>query len=84
MSGSSKFLNRLLDLFDDKISARADAAARARGHSVRKVPGTRIKVYRNDALWDLVRELDEIECHDDVESGEDDHAAEDVAAGDLR
>jgi hypothetical protein len=62
-------LSRVLDLFDDRISTRADAAARARGHSITRIPGTRTKVYRNDALWDLVPELGNLDDSEDLDEG---------------
>lgn len=59
-SHHKSWFTRLIDHLDDRLSARADAAAKARGHSVTRVRGSRTKVYRNDALWDLVRELDQL------------------------
>jgi hypothetical protein len=56
----TSWLTRLLDRIDDRLSARADAAAKARGHSITRVRGSRTKAYRNDALWDMVRELNEL------------------------
>ena len=60
MSDQPSWFTRLLDRIDDRLSARADAAAQARGHSITRVRGSRTKVYRNDALWDMVRELNEL------------------------
>ena len=72
---------RLIDWFDDRLSARADAAAEARGHSITRVRGSRTKAYRNDALWDMVRDLNELS--DEVEDFEE--ADEIVAeAGEVR
>jgi hypothetical protein len=68
------WLIRLLDRIDDRLSARADAAAQARGHSITPVRGSRTKAYRNDALWDMVRALNELseyaEEYDEAEAGE--------------
>ena len=48
-------LTVLLDLLDRVISARADAEARRRGHTVTRVPGSRTHVYR-DPRWDARRQ----------------------------
>lgn len=73
------WLTRLLDRIDNRLSARADAAARARGHSINQVRGTRTKAYRNDALWDMVRELNELS--EEVEEFDEEITAE---AGEVR
>lgn len=65
------WLTRLLDRIDDRLSARADAAAKARGHSITPVRGSRTKAYRNDALWDMVRELNELSEYDYEDADEE-------------
>jgi hypothetical protein len=44
----------LLDLIEDRLAGRADAAARRRGWAVRIVPGTRTYEFR-DPRWDRRR-----------------------------
>lgn len=79
------WFSRLLDRIDDRLSARADAAARMRSHSVTRVAGSRTKVYRNDALWDLVRELNDLTELDEaeLEETEVDKAGEEVPTGEV-
>jgi hypothetical protein len=77
-SQHQSWLSRLIDRIDDRLSARADAAAKARGHSITRVRGSRTKVYRNDALWDMVRELNELE---EYEKADEEITAE---AGEVR
>jgi hypothetical protein len=70
------WLTRLFDRIDDRLSARADAEAQARGHSITTVRGSRTKVYRNDALWDMVRELNELSEYDEYEEADEEVPAE--------
>jgi hypothetical protein len=61
-------LTRLLDVFDRWVSTRADERARALGHTVRRIPGTRTHVYR-DPRWSGigVGEPEMDEAQDEVE-----------------
>lgn len=49
-------LKLLVDFLDALVSARADEAARRRGHTVTRIAGTRVHVYR-DPRWDRRREV---------------------------
>ena len=73
---SKSWLTRLLDRIDDRLSARADAAAAQRGHTITRVRGSRTKAYRNDALWDMVRELNALSEDVDLEESEEEVPAE--------
>ena len=48
-------LKRLLDLFDLVVSARVDDRALRMGHTVTRMPGSRVHVY-HDPRWDQRRE----------------------------
>lgn len=56
-TGKHRFnpFSRLLDMLDRLVSARADAEARRRGHTVTRVPGTRTHLY-HDPRWSQRRD----------------------------
>jgi hypothetical protein len=59
------FPARLVDILDRWLSARADNRARARGHTITRVPGTRTQVYR-DPRWARLAAESEVDETEDV------------------